>query len=134
MKHTLLRTIALTLSLSLSSGSALGESDPVVNFCNHIGGFAAGLAVSTGLKLGHADLSAEASLIATRTAFEYSKTKGIIFEVARDPKIETLTPAEFAGFTFFWCVYDLKQIPFGADAFSYQQEAISLYQTTINRK
>lgn len=134
--HILQRTIALILSVSLYSGLVSGNpSEQNVNFCNHIGGFAAGVSIDPSLHhLSDDQLALEARLIATKTAFEYNKTKGIIFEVARDPKMKNLTPAEFAGFSFFWCVYDLNQIPFGADAFSYQQDVINLYQTTLDRK
>lgn len=126
-------SLTLAAILSLFSSVSLG-ADHIVNYCNHIGGFAAGLAMSPNLDFNDADLKAEASIIATKTAFEYNLTKSKIFEVARDPKIASLTPAEFAGFHFFWCVYDLEQIQFGADAFTYQRKAIDLYHTTINRK
>lgn len=126
--------LILAASLSLSLSAHASNNDHIINYCNHIGGWAVGYAMLSPVDIHYVDVQAEASYIATKTAFEYKLTKSKIEEIATDPKISTLSPSEFAGFHFFWCVYDLTQVPFGSAAFAFQDKAIQLYQTTINRK
>ena len=54
-------------------------------------------------------------------------------DIARNASLLTLTPAEFAGHTYFWCVYDLLEIEPGTDdVFDIETTSIKVFQTMLN--
>lgn len=123
--------LATILSLSLFSGTVSAREKDYLTFCNLAGSYAASIL----LDRSHAtDKNAEAAAryIAKESAYDYFETRSKLKEIVKDPSKAGLTVPEFAGFHFFWCIYDAKGVELGADVFSVQENAIGVYRTNIN--
>lgn len=128
---TSLRILACILCLSVSSTA--NSDNSTSQYCKEIAGLAAGLSLSKDVAFTNAQLETEARIISSKFAFDYEYTRGIIFKVAEDSKITTLTAAEFAGFHAFWCVYDVNEVPAGSDVFDVQTQVINAIQTILEQ-
>ena len=101
----------------------------VSNYCGLIGIVAGSL--SSGTTSNKYDILETATYISDRTAFDFSKTKSRITEIAKNADLLiALTPAELAGHTYFWCIYDeLDAEPGDNTVFEIERNAIKRYQT-----
>lgn len=78
----------------------------------------------------HNEVENTITYISDRTAFDFSETKSRMSDIARNASLLTLTPAEFAGHTYFWCVYDLLEAEPGTkEVFEIETNSIKKYQT-----
>lgn len=113
-----------------ASGFASSHSPTEIsNYCGLIG-VAAG-SISSEPTTNVFDIIQAASYISDRTAFDFIETKGRISEIAKNADLQNvLTPAELAGHTYFWCVYDkVGGEPGDKDIFDIERKAIESYQT-----
>lgn len=101
----------------------------VSNYCGLIG-VAAGN-ISSGVDANKFDILETALYISDRTAFDFIETKSRISEIAKNADLlNVLTPAELAGHTYFWCIYDkLDAEPGDNDVFEIERNATKRYQT-----
>lgn len=117
--------MCLTLSASASPQATTTE---ISNYCGLLGTTAGVFASNPNIR--SPDVEATATYISDRTAFDFSETKSRMSDIARNASLLTLTPAEFAGHTYFWCVYDLLEAEPGTkDVFDIEKNSIKLYQT-----
>lgn len=114
-----------TITLSASRPVSTTE---ISNYCGLLGTFAG--AVSSNPDIRHFDVDLTAKYISDRTAFDFSITESKMGDIARNASLLTLTPAEFAGHTYFWCVYDMLEAEPGTkDVFEIEKNSIKLFQT-----
>lgn len=100
----------------------------ISNYCGLLGASAGAFASNPDIR--HFDVELTSAYISDRTAFDFSETKSRMSDIARNASLLTLTPAEFAGHTYFWCVYDLLGAEPGTkDVFDIEKNSIKLFQT-----
>lgn len=112
-----------------ASTPATDDSTKISDFCGLIGVVAGN--ISSNSHTTAFDVLESASYISDRTAFDFTETKSRISDIAKNiDLLNVLTTAEFAGHTYFWCVYDLAGAEPGIDdIFDIERNAIEIYQT-----
>lgn len=116
-----------------ATASAELTTTEISNYCGHLG-VAAGVFM-TEPDVHGVDVAPVAKYISDRTAFDFSKTKSRMSDIAKNASLILLTPAEFAGHTYFWCVYDtLGAEPGTDDLFDIEKTSIKMFQTMFKPK
>lgn len=100
----------------------------ISNYCGLLGTSAGVLMSEPDVR--HFDVETATTYISDRTAFDFFETKSRMSDIAKNASQTMLTPAEFAGHTYFWCVYDLVGAEPGTkDVFDIESISIKLFQT-----
>lgn len=115
---------------AIASPQVTTTNRPIENVNDYCGllGFAAGVFAGDP-SLRRDDVEDSTTYISDRTAFDFSETKSRMSDIAKNASLLTLTPAEFAGHTYFWCVYDLIGAEPGTDdIFEIETTSIEQYR------
>ena len=121
------------MATGTSTAASSATSNQISNYCGLLG-TSAGVLMS-GPDIQHFDVESATTYISDRTAFDFSETKSRMGDIAKNASLTSLTPAEFAGHTYFWCVYDLVDIDPGTeDVFDIERRSIEVFQTMFNPK
>lgn len=105
--------------------------ESVNDYCGLLG-YAAGVFASNP-DIRQADVESSTTYISDRTAFDFSETKSRMSDIAKNASLLMLKPAELAGHTYFWCVYDLIGAEPGTQTiFEIETTSIDQYRIMFN--
>lgn len=119
--------------LLITAGSAVGQTlEQKREQCRFLAGAAGVIAEGGKQFVARRDVPELLSYISSKPAFDFEDTKSKLLEIVNQTDTrQNLTPAEYAGFTNFWCSWDASQIEIGRDVFDVQRQLILKYQTML---